>query len=474
MKYNPVTEDILAELREIVGEKNVLTEEEKIEAYSHDETPAEEYGHMPEVVLTPNSAEEISKIMKLANRELIPVTPSGARSGLSGGAIPDHGGIVISIENMDEVVEIDYDNLMMVLEPGVITNSVNEMLEDSGLFFAGYPMSVETCYLGGNIAENAGGGKAVKYGVTGRYVMGLEIVTPTGEIVQLGGKRVKDVTGYDLKQLIVGSEGTLGIVTKATIKLLPKPTQRVGLLALFEDEETAISTVPKIMTEGRIIPTSIEFMDKLSVKTSCEYLNEHLPYQEAGAMLLIEVDGNKEDVVNADSETIGELCLDNNAIEVYVADNHTTRERIWSVRRNIAEAFKVVSPHQSLEDIVVPTANIPKLMPYLDEISEKYDIQIPCYGHAGDGNLHATLVKNPDHSMEKWAEIEEEALVDLYEATKELGGTLSGEHGIGSKRKKYMDMMMDPTELQLMRGIKKAFDPNNIMNPGKIFDMEDE
>ena len=418
------------------------------------------------------SAEEISKVMKLANRELIPVTPSGARSGLSGGAIPDYGGIVISIENMDEVVEIDYDNLMMVLEPGVITNSVNEMLEDSGLFFAGYPMSVETCYLGGNIAENAGGGKAVKYGVTGRYVMGLEVVTPTGEIVEFGGKRVKDVTGYDLKQLIVGSEGTLGIVTKATIKLLPKPTQRVGLLALFKDVETAISTVPKIMTSGRIIPTSIEFMDKLSVKTSCEYLNEHLPYQDAGAMLLIEVDGIKEDVVNADSEIIGELCLDNDAIEVYVADNHTTRERIWSVRRNIAEAFKVVSPHQSLEDIVVPTANIPKLMPTLDDISEKYDIKVPCYGHAGDGNLHATLVKNPDHSMEEWFEIEEEALADLYQATKELGGTLSGEHGIGSKRKKYMEMMMTPAELNLMRGVKKAFDPNNIMNPGKIFDME--
>ena len=472
MKYNPVTEEILEELREIVGEKNVMTEIEKIEAYSHDETPAEQYGHMPEVVLTPNTAEEIAAVMKLANRELIPVTPSGARSGLSGGAIPDHGGIVVSVENMDEVIEIDYDNLMMVLEPGVIMNSVNEMLEESGLFFAGYPMSVETCYLGGNIAENAGGGKAVKYGVTGRYIMGLELVTPTGDIVQLGGKRVKDVTGYDIKQLIVGSEGTLGIVTKATIKLMPKPTQRVGLLALFKDEEAAISTVPKIMTEGGIIPTSIEFMDKLSVKTSCDYLNEHLPYQDAGAMLLIEVDGIKEDVVNDDSEIIGELCLDNEAIEVYVADNHTTRERIWSVRRNIAEAFKVVSPHQSLEDIVVPTANIPKLMPALDKISEKYDIKVPCYGHAGDGNLHATLVKNPDHSMEEWYKIEEEALVDLYEATRDLGGTLSGEHGIGSKRKKYMEMMMSPAEMNLMRGIKKAFDPNNIMNPGKIFDME--
>lgn len=473
MKYNPVTDEILAELREIVGDKNVMTDEAKIESYSHDETPAEQYGHMPEVVLTPNTAEEIAEVMKLANRELIPVTPSGARSGLSGGAIPEHGGIVISVENMDEVIEIDYDNLMMVLEPGVVTNSINEQLEESGLFFAGYPMSVMTCYLGGNIAENAGGGKAVKYGVTGRYIMGLEVVTPTGEIMELGGKRVKDVTGYDLKQLMVGSEGTLGIVTKATIKLLPKPTHRVALLALFKDVETAISTVPKIMTAGRIIPTGIEFMDKLSVKTSCEYLNEHLPYQEAGAMLLIEVDGNKSEQVDVDAETIGELCLDNDAIEVYVADNHTTRERVWSVRRNIAEAFKVVSPHQSLEDIVVPIAKIPDLMPYLEDISKKYDIQVPCYGHAGDGNLHATLVKNPDHSMEKWYELEEKALGDLYEATQELGGTISGEHGIGSKRKKYMDLVLDPVELKMMKQIKKAFDPNNIMNPGKIIDMDE-
>mgnify|MGYP006286838855 FL=1 len=468
-KYNPVTEEIIVQLKKIVGEKNVLTDEEKIEAYSHDETPAEQYAHMPEVVLTPNSAKEISKVVKLANNELIPITPSGARSGLSGGAVPEHGGIVISVENMDKVLEIDYDNLMMVLEPGVVTNSINEQLEDSGLFFAGYPMSVMTCYLGGNIAENAGGGKAVKYGVTGRYVMGLEVVTPTGEIMELGGKRVKDVTGYDLKQLIVGSEGTLGIVTKAIIKLLPKPTHQVSLLALFKDVESAIDTVPEIMTAGRIVPTGIEFMDKLSVKTSCEYLNEKLPYQEAGAMLLIEVDGNKEEQVDADAETIGELCLENDAIEVYVADNHTTRERVWSVRRNIAEAFKVISPHQSLEDIVVPIAEIPNLMPYLENIAEKYDIQVPCYGHAGDGNLHATLVKNPEHSMEKWYELEEKALEDLYKATQELGGTISGEHGIGSKRREYMDLVTDPVEMKMMRQIKKAFDPNNIMNPGKIF-----
>jgi len=472
MKYNPVTRETIDELIEITGKKNVITNKEKMEAYSHDETPAEQYGHMPEVVVTPETTEEIAKIVKLANRDLIPITPRGAGSGLSGGAIPAFGGIVLSVEKMNRIIEIDYNNMMIVLEPGVITNEVNEQVAEKGLFFAGYPMSVETCYIGGNIAENAGGGKAIKYGVTGRYVMGLEVVTPAGEIVELGGKRVKDVTGYDLKQLIIGSEGTLGIVTKAIIKLLPLPTDKVDLLILFKDVKSAIGMVPRIITGARIIPTSIEFMDKLSVKTSCEYLNEHLPYQKAGAMLLIEIDGNNETQVEEDAEGVGELCLDNGAIEVYVADNYTTQDRVWSVRRNIAEAFKVVSPHQSLEDIVVPIASIPDLMPVLERISNKYDIQIPCYGHAGDGNLHATLVKNPESSMEEWYEIEHKALKELYRATKTLGGTISGEHGIGSKRKPYMEMVSTPVELDLMRKIKRAFDPNNIMNPGKIFDLK--
>lgn len=472
MKYNPVTGKILDQLIEILGKKNVLTDPAKLETYSHDETPIEQYGHLPEVVITPSSAEEISTVMKLANLELIPVTPRGAGSGLSGGAIPEYGGIVLSVEKMNQVLEVDYNNLMMTLEPGVVTNSVNEEIKEKGLFFAGYPMSVESCYIGGNIAENAGGGKAVKYGVTGSYIMGLEIVTPTGEIVQLGGKRVKDVTGYDLKQLIVGSEGTLGIITKAIVKLLPLPTEKVDLLVLFKDIKSAIEMVPTIMTRGGIIPTGIEFMDKLSIKKSCEYLNENLPYQEAGAVLLIEVDGHKVQEVEDDAETIGELCLEKGAIEVYVADNRTTQERVWNVRRNIAEAFKVFSPHQSLEDIVVPIAAIPELMPEITCISKKYNIQIPCYGHAGDGNLHATLVKNPDTDMQEWYQTEEKALYELYQAALKLGGTLSGEHGIGSKRRKFMKELIDPVELGLMKKIKKSFDPNNILNPGKIFKLE--
>ncbi|MFT9493810.1 FAD-binding oxidoreductase [Anaerosolibacter sp.] len=471
MRYNPVTIEIVEELKGIVGAKNVFSDEEKMEAYSHDETNAEEYGHMPEVVVTPSTAEEIAQIVKLANRELIPITPRGAGSGLSGGAIPIFGGILLSVEKMNKVLDIDYGNMMLTAETGIVTNEINTLIKENGLFYAGYPMSLETCYLGGNIAENAGGGRAVKYGVTGRYIMGMELVTPKGEIVNLGGKLSKDVTGYDLKQLVVGSEGTLGIVTKATIRLTGLPTAKSNLLVLYKTPKDAIDTVPVIMAKGTI-PTSMEFMDKLSVQTACEYLNESLPYQQAGAMLLIEVDGTNQEQVELDAEAIGDLCMENGAIEVYVADNYTTQERIWSVRRNIAEAFKVVSPIQSLEDIVVPIAAIPDIIPELDRISEKYDIKIPCYGHAGDGNLHATLVKNPNHTLEHWHEIEPKALRELYQATKDLGGKISGEHGIGVKRKGYMLENMDPAELDLMKAIKKAWDPNYIMNPGKMFDLD--
>jgi glycolate oxidase len=426
---------------------------------------------MPEVVVKPGSAREIAEIVRLANERRIPVTPRGAGSGLSGGAVPLYGGILLSVERMNKILEVDLKNMVVVVEPGVVTNEINEKVKEYGLFFAGYPMSLESCFVGGNIAENAGGGKAVKYGVTERYILGLDVVTPTGEIITLGGKRVKDVTGYNLRMLMVGSEGTLGIITKAIIKLLPMPKAKVDLLALFPDVQTAIDVVPKIMTEGGIIPTAIEFMDQLSVHTSCDYLNEHIPYQQSGAMLLIEVDGTDEEVVEKEYDTIGNLCMANGAQEVYVADNYTTQERLWNVRRNIAEAFKIVSPHQSLEDIVVPTAQIPDLMPEIRRISEKYGVQIPCYGHAGDGNLHATLIKNPADSMAEWERKVPLALEELYIATRDLGGTISGEHGIGIKRKKYMPLVASEAELEFARRIKRAVDPNNILNPGKIFDV---
>ena len=471
-EYKPVTPAIINELQEIVGERYVIFgDPEQLEPFSHDEVTEKKYHHLPDVVVRPKTAEEISRIMKLANRELIPVTPRGGGSGLSGGAVPIMGGIVLYVDRMNAILEIDEDNMMVVVEPGVITNDIDAAVAECGLFFAGYPMSLQSCFIGGNVAENAGGGKAVKYGVTGQYILGVEMVTPEGEIVQLGGKLVKDVTGYSLVKLLIGSEGTLGIFTKIIIKLLPRPTEIVDLLVLFPDPETAIRMVPIIMTGAHVIPTAIEFMDRISAHTTCEYLNEHLPYEKAGAMLLIQLDGNSKTQLEEEYEAVGELCLEHGAIEVYVADNYTTQERIWSVRRNIAEAFMVISPHQSLEDITVPMANIPKIIPELDRLAEKYDIQIPCYGHAGDGNLHATPVKNPKHTLEQWEEMLPKILAELYQVTSNLGGVISGEHGIGHKRKSYMPYSVSNEALELMKRIKRAFDPHNILNPGKIFDL---
>lgn len=469
--YNAITQTIINELTTILGARYIIHDDpEKLEPYSHDEIAEKAYAHMPDVVVKPRTAEEIAQIMLLANREKIPVTPRGAGSGLSGGAVPVFGGILMSFERMNEILEIDRDNMIAVVEPGVITNDLNNKLKDDGLWFAGYPMSLESCYICGNVAENAGGGKAVKYGVTDRYILGLEVVTPEGEIIHLGGKIVKNVVGYDLIKLMVGSEGTLGIFTNITIKLQPLPSEKVDLLVPFQDAEAAIKMVPIILTMGRIIPTAIEFMDQLSFQTSYRYLNEHLPHEDAGAMLLIEVDGNNMEQLEKEYETIGELCLENGALDVFVADNYTTQERVWSIRRNIAEAFMVYSPVQSLEDIVVPVANIPKILPELKALSNKYNMLIPCYGHAGDGNLHATIVKKPEMDIGDWNVCLPKILFDLYDKTVALGGTISGEHGIGHKRKKFLDQALEPVTIELMKRIKQSFDPNYILNPGKIFD----
>ena len=471
-RYNPVTSKIADELKRIVGDKYVIYgDEEKLDAYSHDEVPGKEYAHMPEAVVRPAKTEEIVEIIKLANRQLVAITPRGAGSGLSGGAVPIYGGIVICFDRMNRILELDIQNMMIVVEPGVIANDINEYLSEHSLFYAGYPMSLETCFIGGNVAENAGGGKAVKYGVTGRYVLGLEVVTPLGEVVEFGGKLIKDVSGYNMVQLMVGSEGTLGLFTKIILKLLPLPKFQVDLLCLFKSSDEAIAVVPKIMTEVGIIPTGIEFMDKASVKVSCEYLNESLPYQQAGAMLLITVDGHDEQQVEREYESIGELCMDSGAFEVYVADNPTTSERIWKVRRNIAEAYNVISSRQGAEDIVVPPAAIPAMVTRFGELSQQFDVMISCFGHAGDGNLHTRIVSAPELSDEKWHEMLPQILEQLYRFTAEVGGRISGEHGIGHKRKKYLPLVVSKEYIDILRSIKRAMDPNNILNPGKIFDL---
>ncbi len=468
--YRAVTPAIVEQLCSLAGEKNVLWgDPELLHTYAHDEVAGTEYAHLPDVVVKPASTAEIAAIMKLADQERIPVTPRGAGSGLSGGAVPLYGGIVLSLERMNRILEIDRLNMTITVESGVITNDINEAVKEYGLFYAGYPMSTETCFIGGNVAENAGGGRAIKYGVTGRYVLGLEVVLPTGEVVRWGGKRVKDVTGYDLIHLLVGSEGTLGIVTQIILKLIPLPAARVVLLIPFADIESAVAAVPQMMTQGRLIPTSVEFMDRLSVQTVYRYLDEKPPHPDIAAMLLIEVDGPNQAQVEAMYEPIVDLCLEAGALDVYVGNTPAYEERMWRARRNIAEAFKAICPVQSVEDIVVPLSEIPALVAQLSLISDRYGVLIPCYGHAGDGNLHATVVKKPEMDMGEWHSRLPQILTELYQAVAALGGTISGEHGIGHKRSAYLHLVMDEATIALHRRIKQVFDPNHILNPGKIW-----
>ncbi|NLL83298.1 MAG: FAD-binding oxidoreductase [Lentisphaerae bacterium] len=470
--YNRVTPAIVAELTGIAGAGRVIyNDSERMEAYSRDEIPGNHYRAMPEAVVFPGSSAEIAAIVKLANRELIPLTPRGAGSGLSGGAVPIYGGIVVCTDRLNKIIEFDPANMMITVESGVIANDINEYLKDSGLFYAGYPMSMETCFIGGNVAENAGGGKAVKYGVTSRYVLGLEVVLPSGEIVQLGGKLLKDVTGYNLIPLMAGSEGTLGIFTNVTLKLIPRPICQADILALFPDSETAIAAVPGLQTESGVLPTSIEFMDQSAFTEACNYINETLPLDQCGAMLLITFDGMHEDDVTRDYEQAGRFCQRAGAVEVYVADNPATSERLWKIRRSVPEAFSASTPLQSGEDIVVPPASIPAVVKACREIGSRYGVRVPCYGHAGDGNLHARVTPPPEWDEAQWDATLPAVLQDLYAIVMELGGRISGEHGIGFKRKADMAKTVPREFLTLLQSVKQALDPNNIMNPGKIFDL---
>jgi len=468
--YAPVTPAIVAQLQTMVGPQHVIFgDAERMQDYSHDEVAGTDYAHMPEVVVKPASAAEISEIMKLANRERIPVTPRGAGSGLSGGAVPVFGGILLSVERMNHILEIDCENLFVVVEPGVVTNAINDAVQEFGLFYAGYPMSVEMCFIGGNVAENAGGGRAIKYGVTSRYVMGLEVVLPTGEIVQMGGKRVKDVTGYDVVHLMVGSEGTLGIFTKIILRLMPQPVARAVLLVPFADIPSAIGVVPRIMTRGRIIPSSIEFMDRLTVDTAYAYVGETPPHKDIGAMLLLEVDAFSETQAEAEYTSMVDLCNEAGALDVFVGDSPAKIKKMWRPRQVAAEAFKAIAPDQSAEDLVVPLAQIPTFVSEVERLSQAHGVMMPVFGHAGDGNLHVHVLRKAEISPAEWGARLPGILEELYRVVAGLGGTISGEHGIGSKRARYLSIALDPTLIALQKRIKLAFDPLSILNPGKIF-----
>ncbi|HPF16491.1 MAG TPA: FAD-linked oxidase C-terminal domain-containing protein [Thermotogota bacterium] len=465
--YNELTKTLIDELTHLVGEHCINTEHERLEAYSHDEVKGEKYRHLPQAVVFAETPEQISKVMTFANQYLIPVTPRGAGTGLSGGAVPIKGGIVISMERMNRIIEFDEETLTITVEPGVVTDEIQKTAASKGLLYAGDPCSSDASFIGGNLAENAGGNKVVKYGPTGNSVMGVEVVLPDGTIDQFGGKLVKNVTGYDLVHLMVGSEGTLGIITKIILKLIPLPEFSVDLLVPFQTVQDAIAFVPRIMIEAHTIPASLEFMDNGSLKLAERFLNNALPYSDSAAHLIIGIEGTGREQVADEYERIGQMCFKYGAQEVFVADNRNTREKIWKARKSIAEAISAFYPDFCMEDVVVPINQIPQLMTFVDELSREERIETVNFGHAGDGNMHVTFLSAEKASGE-WDERVEHHLKRLYQKVIELGGTLSGEHGIGIKRLPYLPMALSEAQISLIKRIKVAFDPNVILNPGKI------
>jgi len=468
--YSPVTQTIVKDLTELLGPRNVSVDPDKILVYSRDEVQGAFWKGecLAEVVVFPENTEQVSALARFATKNNIPLTPRGAGTGLSGGAVPAYRGILVSMEKMNRILEIDTVNFTITVEPGVVTSEINKCAKDAGLMYAGDPCSGDASFIGGNIAENAGGNKVIKYGPTGNHVLALEVVLPDGTVTWFGGKRRKDVTGYDFIHLMVGSEGTLAIITKAILNLVPLPAYTADLLVPFKTIAEAMDFVPRIMTEARLVPSSIEFMDSPSVKMTERFLNMKIPYSnQANAYLIIELEGNNYDTLADQYEAVGDLCLDHGALEVFVADNRNMSDKLWKARKSVAEAVWALYPGETLnEDIVVPTGEIPKLMKELERICNTYGAGYASYGHAGDGNMHVTVYfENTFDGYEKeLLRIQNE----IYETTRRLGGTLTGEHGVGLKRRDHISFFLDESQIELIRRVKLAFDPKNILNPGKI------
>lgn len=465
---NKICESTRSKLSEIVGNENVYTDSDSKFVYSRDYT--ENLSFEPDIIVKPGTAQEISSIVKLANQQLIPVIPRGGGTGLSGGALPVYGGICISMERFKNIVEIDEENLQATVEPGVITQVFQDECEKVGLYYPPDPASRGSSFLGGNLAECSGGPRAVKYGVTKDYVLGIEFVSPTGEIVNAGGRVLKNVSGYNLTQLIIGSEGTLGIITKIFFRLIPMPKHRKVMLAAYRNIEDCARTVSRIFESG-ITPSALELMENSAMRAAEQQLGKKFPNGDADAQLLIEVDGNYEETLDKDIETIAEIVMGNGAYDVILAEDNQKMNELWSLRRCIGEAVKSISEYKE-EDTVVPRARIPELIKGVKEISSKFGITTICYGHAGDGNVHVNILKDK-LDVASWEKNLDTAIREIFELTVSLGGTISGEHGIGYSQKSYLPIALGRNELDLMKRIKSSMDPNNIMNPGKIFIDED-
>jgi glycolate oxidase len=473
--YKPVEKSTIETLKGIVGDKHVIIDPELIQDYSHDEFAMKEIAHPPEVVVKPNTKDEVAQICRLATNQQIPITPRGGATGLCGGCVPSLGGISLSLERMNRIIEIDSDNQMAVVEAGVMLMDFYEAVEDAGLFFPPHPGD-ESAMIGGLVATNAGGARAVKYGVIRNYVRGLEVVLPSGDVIHPGGKLMKSSTGYNLLNLFIGSEGTLGIVTQATIQLMPPPPSTRSLIVPYDDLQDAIETVPLIL-KHKIQPLAVEFVPKVVINFTEKMLNKRWPCSQGSTYLLIILDAVSDLEMDKLSEQVAEICLDKGALDVFVADSPQKQEQVLAIRSKIYESIK----DRNIEtlDIVVPRAEIAKHVARVQEVQEKYDLWLPTYGHAADGNVHTHVMsaRFADGEMiplleEEWKVRLEKVRTELYKDCQERGGVISGEHGIGIVKKPYLSLVISEQEIALMKAIKHVFDPHNIMNPGKIFDQD--
>ncbi len=460
-----ITPDIKKRFIEIVGEENYRdTPAEKL-VYSYDATP--NYQSMPDAIIVPRSTEEVSEIVKVCNEHSIPIVPRGSGTNLCAGTCPTEGGLVLLFTRMNKILELDEENLTITVQPGVVTLDLIQAVEAKSLFYPPDPSSMKISTIGGNINENSGGLRGLKYGVTRDYVLALEAVLPNGDIIRTGGKLAKDVAGYDLTRLFIGSEGTLCVITEATLKLVPMPETKQTMLALYQDIEAAAQSVSKIIAH-RIIPTTLEFLDQPTLEVVEDFAKIGLP-TDVKAVLLIEQDGPPE-VVARDMKRMEEVCLQNGAVSVQLAQTEIEADALRTARRSALSALARLKPTTILEDATVPRSEIAKMVKAINEISERHKLKICTFGHAGDGNLHPTVATDArDHDeMERV----ERAFEEIFAHAIELGGTITGEHGVGMMKAPYLEWKLGPEGIGAMKMIKQSFDPNNIMNPNKVFAKE--
>ncbi|HEY0895246.1 MAG TPA: FAD-linked oxidase C-terminal domain-containing protein [Sphingobacteriaceae bacterium] len=463
--FNVISSEVADQIASIVGADHVILDKEQLERYAHDET--EDLRYYPQIAVRPQTTEQISRLMKLCNEHVIPVTPRGGGTGLSGGALPVHGGLLISMEKFNRILEIDERNLQATVEPGVITETFMDAVAERNLLYPVDPSSKGSCFIGGNMAHGSGGPRVVKYGTIREYVLNMEVVLPDGEVIWTGANTLKYASGYNLTQLMIGSEGTLGIITKIVLKLIPRPTTDILMLASFPSNEQACAAVSAIFRAG-LVPSALEFMERRGVEWVIEY--DHIQFDlkdGVEAFLLIEVDGVSLDTLYGEAERINMVLEENGCTDVLFADSSAQKDELWRMRRTMAVSVKSNSVYKE-EDTVVPRAELPQLIHGIKEIGNKYGFESVCYGHAGDGNLHVNIIKG-DMPDEAWNNQLKDGIREIFELTVALGGTLSGEHGIGLVQREYMALKYSPLHLQLMRGIKGVFDPKGILNPGKIF-----